>query len=288
MVYSISRYFSYFLFGLLIFTLLRFGYGHWNTPNGTLIQHAVHYSDINSGFELSRRNIAGQKKGGKSVGSVGPASVDQRYEKIAALGLVTDTFSNDEIKIRSIAKTSEALVQHEQAFGLTGRRQLQLALGVSPTKFDAVIAELRNIGRPISFQVNKTDKTNEYRQLLAKQQGLQKSRDNLVSLKSRDANLRDLIALETQILDLENQIQALGVSVGEFDSEFEFVTIKVAMKEVRAATVRNISFVQRAYVAFTWAIKYYLLFCTAFLVFAVGAYVLSLARATWSRYNQST
>ena len=42
-------------------------------------------------------------------------------------------------------------------------------------------------------------------------------------LKEFDAELADLIALETRILDLETQIQNLGVSVGEFDSEFEFV-----------------------------------------------------------------
>ncbi len=86
-----------------------------------------------------------------------------------------------------------------------------------------MITELWNVGRAIGFQVNKVYKINEYRTLVAKQTSLRKSSDNLVALKQRDAELADLIALETRILDLETQIQNLGVSVGEFDSEFEFV-----------------------------------------------------------------
>ena len=208
--------------------------------------------------------------------------MDQRYEKVATLGMVSDSFEDDEVRLRNLAKEAEALIQHEQAFGLTGRRQLQLALGVNPARFDEVIEQVRAIGRAVSFQVDKTDKTNEYRQLLAQQASLQNSLDNLVALKSRDADLSDLVALETRILDLESQIQSLGVSVGEFDSEFEFVTIKLTMREVAAPQRRNISVMQRTKVALEWAVMYYLGLMATLFFFTVVA-VLGTLTLRWLR-----
>jgi len=123
--------------------------------------------------------------------------------------------------------------------------------------------------------VNKIDKTNEYRALLAQQVSLQKSRDNLISLKSRDADLAALIALEGQILNLETQIQNLGVSVGEFDSEFEFVTIKLTMVETKPDALRNLSLLYRAKVALEWSVLAMMGLCVAFVAFMAGLALLA-------------
>lgn len=248
--------------------LLRLGYGYATQPNGEIISRGGYQQNLGLDFTLSRKNYAGQKKG--AIGS-GPQSVDQRYEKIATLAQTTHEFEKDEGDIRAVAKAAEALVQHEQSFGLEGRRQLQLALGVPPGSFDDVIGKLRAIGTPVSFQVNKTDKTNEYRALLAQQESLAKSRDNLIELKARDAKLSDLISLERQILELETQIQGLGVSVGEFDSEFEFVTIKMTLSEVSEPRKRFIPLIKRAKVALEW---------TALATFGIaGAFFLAMLGA---------
>ena len=268
-------------FAALFFVLflLRLGYGYATQPNGVIIEQDVTQSALGYDFELSRKNYAGQKQ---SAAGPGPQSVDQRYEKVATLGQVSAQFDEDEAKLRALADTAQALIQHEQAFGLTGRRQLQLALGVPPDAFDAVIGQIREIGKPVSFQVNKTDKTNEYRALLAQQEGLKKSRDNLRALQARDADLADLIALESRILELENQIQALGVSVGEFDSEFEFVTVKLTLSEVRPAVERFIPLVRRAKVALEWTIWASLALSAAFFLFLLGlallVHVLQMSR----------
>lgn len=187
------------------------------------------------------------------------------------VSLASHAFEDDEARVRAVAEAVEALIQHEQAFGLEGRRQLQLALGVPPETFDEVIGQLKDIGKPISFQVNKTDKTNEYRALLAQQESLKKSRDNLHALQARDAELGDLIALESRILELENQIQSLGVSVGEFDSEFEFVTIKLTLSELRSPAERFIPLLKRVKVALEWTIWASLAISAAFFLFLLGA-----------------
>lgn len=268
--------------GMMLFALaflalfaLRLTYGYVDQPNGEVIAGGGNYG-LESGsdydFALSRKNYAGQKGGGVSAA---PQSIDQRFEKIAALGLSSSQFDADEVALRGIADGAKALIQHEQAFGLTGQRQLQLALGVPPDSFDAVIAQIQAIGKPMAFQVNKIDKTNEYRALLAQQVSLQKSRDNLIALKSRDADLAALIALEGQILNLETQIQNLGVSVGEFDSEFEFVTIKLTMVETKPDALRNLSLLYRAKVALEWSVLAMMGLCVAFVAFMAGLALLA-------------
>lgn len=279
----ISLRLTIFIIGFLLLFALRLGYGYVSLPNGVEVQQYQPRFGADLGFALSRNNYAGQKSG--LAGTPSAAAVDQRYEKVASLGVASDDFDRDEDTLRGIATDAGALIQHEQLFGLTGGRQLQLALGVAPAQFDSVIMQLRDIGRLESFQVNKIDKTNEYRQLLAQQASLVKSLENLVALKSRDAELSDFMALEAQILSLENQIQSLGVSVGEFDSEFEFVTIKLAMREVPAPAVRFISFLSRAKVAVEWAVPVYLGLCFTFFLFAAGLWVLSAALRIF-RQNQ--
>ncbi|MFK7940323.1 MAG: DUF4349 domain-containing protein [Roseovarius sp.] len=273
-----------FLIGLLIFIVMRLAYGYAVYPNGEpLRQDFIYRQDTSTlNFELSRKNYAGQNaKGG--AGSAMPQTLDQRYEKIANIGLTSEQFDEDEARVRSVAEKVGALVQFEQAVGLTGQRRLQLALGVPPESFDDVIVQLRQIGRQVSFQVNKTDKTNEYQSLLARQTSLAKSRDGLIALKQNDADLNALIALERSILDLENQIQDLGVAVGEFDSEFEFVTVKLVISEVPATRLRDIPVVDRIKTALEWGIKWYLRLNLALLAFLGAAYIGLRAKALLKR-----
>ena len=112
-----------------------------------------------------------------------------------------------------------------------------------------------------------------------------------MELKARDAELDDLIALESRILDLENQIQALGVSVGEFDSEFEFVTIKLTLSEVRPPVERFIPLLKRAKVALEWTIYASLGIAAALFFFVLAAVLfvvlLQMARKVLQGETQS-
>ncbi len=279
---SLTTRLGIFIFGFLIFVLFRLAYGYAVYPNGQPMDETRYYAPSPIEFELSRKNYAGQNQKAAGLGSAMPQTLDQRYEKIANIGLVSEQFEEDERAIRSLAEEVGALVQFEQAVGLTGSRRLQLALGVPPEAFDDTIANLSKIGQQISFQVNKTDKTNEYRSLLARQTSLEKSRDGLIALKSQDADLDALIALERSILDLENQIQDLGVVVGEFDSEFEFVTVKLVLSEIAPAKLRDIGLASRLKTAVEWAVPWYLALNLALLAF-LGAGYLALRLRDWRK-----
>ncbi|OQX02066.1 MAG: hypothetical protein BWK73_44050 [Thiothrix lacustris] len=61
-------------------------------------------------------------------------------------------------------------------------RQLNIALGVVPDKFDSTVEALKQIGTLKSIQIDKNDKTNEYKKLEAQRVSLQKARDSLLEV----------------------------------------------------------------------------------------------------------
>jgi hypothetical protein len=192
-------------------------------------------------------------------------SVDQKYEKIASVVSKTNSFEEDEKAVRELTNRYSALIQFEKSSGLPGSRHVELAIGVPPNRFEPMVGELRKIGELSSIRIDKTDKTNEFKELKAKRASLEKTRDALVSLKSKPGRIEEFTALENRILEIEEQIQSTGVSLGDYDQENEFCTVKLSLEE-KGAAIPGISFRHRAVVALAWTIRYYT-FLLALLIF---------------------
>lgn len=209
-------------------------------------------------FQIANYNIASTKVKVVSKAGAQPTYVDQKYERVADIKCRSTAFKKDEQKVRSTIKEFRALVQQERRSGLTGRRSLYLAIGVAPGKFDSMVAAVEKIGRILSKRISKKDKTNEYKDLNAKKKSLLQIRANLLGLKNRGGKIAEFISLENRILEIEEQIQKLGVRLGEFDAENEFCTIKFALLERPNAA--GISLLQRIKVALEWTLKFYIIF----------------------------
>jgi hypothetical protein len=158
-------------------------------------------------------------------------AVDQKYERVADLRSSSSEFEADAARIRAIASGAAAVVQSENAYGLAGSRVLSLKLGVVPAAFDSTAEKLKGVGKLLSVTITKTDKTADFRALEAKRLSLEKTRDGLKALRRAGAELADLVALETKILEIEGQIQELGVSLGDFSETNSFCTIDVDLSE---------------------------------------------------------
>lgn len=266
-------------YSAIIFTILfalRFIYGFIAYPNGSTTTYNNHYLPA---FEFSQRNYAStkMKRKIKSPTVSAPVTVDQKYEKIGTIGAVTDEFKSDEKETRTLIKSNNALIQFEKRAGLTGNQYLHLAIGVAPEKFDMFISKLEGIGKLVSIDINKTDKTSEYKDLQAKRISLEKTRNNLLGIKNQSGKISELVDLETRILEIENQIQDLGISLGAFNEENEFCTVKFTLQESKSAQ-QEISIVSRLKTAFEWTMKYYLmllviLFLTAGVVLLVTSII---------------
>ena len=122
-------------------------------------------------------------------------------------------------------------------------------------------------------QITKKDKTNEYKELNAKKQSLEKIRTSLIELKSKGGKIDEYMGLENRILEIEQQLQGLGVSLGDFDDENEFCTVQFSLlegKEVKIGTM------QRVKVALEWTVKIYLRIMTTLFFLTLFAYLILL------------
>ena len=188
--------------------------------------------------------------------AVTPISIDQKFEKVAQIISKSNSFPQEENSARLAIKKQNAIIQFEQKNGNVGNRSLLFLIGVPPENFDSLYSHLIKIGLVKSKQITKKDKTNEYKELNSKKVSLDKVRSSLMDLKSRSGKIEEFINLENRILDIEQQLQELGVSLGDFDSENEFCTVKFSLTEEKE---REVSFFHRLKVAFEWTIEFYLM-----------------------------
>ena len=96
----------------------------------------------------------------------------------------------------------------------------------------------------------------------------------MIDLKSKGGRIDEYMQLENRILEIEQQLQGLGVSLGNFDDENEFCTVKVLLSEGK---VIDISIMQRIKVALEWTIKTYLMLMSTLTFMSLFGYLLLLS-----------
>ncbi len=256
------------IFALLFFCRLIYGYYYPGTTNN-FGGNPLNQND----FSVSRKNYASEKIKGESAPQQQPNLQSQKYEKVATLRGKSSEFEEDDARLKTLVKSFGAVIQYEQNTGNPGQRTLNLLIGVKPEHFDSFYIEAQKIGQILSKSITKTDKTNEYLQLNAKRISLEKTRNALLELKSRGGQIDEYIGLENRILEIEGQLQELGVQIGDYDEENEFCTIRFSLFEGERTVI---SFAQRLKVAFEWTAKYYLMLMLGLVFAFVAAMILQI------------
>jgi len=236
------------------------------------MQHLILDQQATGGLLDNRKNYASKKY--HQINSMTSVHMDQKYEKIADIKSFTTEFETEEKIIRNRVKNYDGLIQFENKSGNKGHRRLDLTIGIPPENFDSIYNSLIKVGKIQSKQITKTDKTNEYKELNAKKASLEKIRTSLIHLKSKGGRIDEYMQLENRILEIEQQLQELGVSLGNFDDENEFCTVKVLLSEGK---VTEISILQRVKVALEWTVKTYLMLMLALTFMSLFAYLLLLS-----------
>ncbi len=277
----LRRIILWFVAGFIVLFLLRLVYGYIATPDGSeaVLESGNYFGNVGN----LRKNYASEQQsfsksdfiigGAASPRSESKASApppptknlqiqaerasSQKYEKTASVRAVTSDFEKDEALLRTTTKKMSALIQYEQSLGNKGYRELHVVIGVNPMLFDSFYVAMQAIGRIKAKDISKVDKTNEYRQLNAKIVSLQKNLSSINELKSRAGQISDYIQLHDKILELERQMQELGVELGNFDAENEFCSVRFSLYEGAAA--KEIGFAHRIKTAFEWTAQYYAL-----------------------------
>jgi hypothetical protein len=236
-------------------------------------------------FESGKQNYASDSKDmgyydkGGSYESPEPQSTlafDQKYEKIAEVKAESHAFEKDEQYVRDQVEKSNGIIQYEKKYGNDGYRRLQLQVGVPPENFDSLYQQLIRVGITHTKEIIKNDKTNDYLELNARKASLEKTHASLVKFKEVNGRIDEYIALENRILEIEEQLQSLGVNLGDFDKSNEFCTIKFALSEGKEPIKVTVSFYHRCKVALEWTGVVYLRIMSGLFFAALGAFVLML------------
>lgn len=241
----------YLTLSFIALFLFRLAYGYTTTISSN-DQNTTFFQEISSG----RVNYASKKYkiSTNANAAQGMVSVDQKYEKIATINTRSSEFEKEHKLLNQAIKGKDAIIQFEQNSGNKGNRRLQLLIGVQPEKFDELYVSLSKIGKVESKEITKKDKTNEYKQLNAKKESLLKIRTSLIELKTKGGKIEEYINLENRILSIEEELQGLGVQLGNYDEENEFCTIKFSLIE---GVENKISLMHRIKVALDWTVSSY-------------------------------
>ena len=268
--WQLSKWFGGLFIALFIF---RFIYGFVATDTGNNSESG---RDFFSSLDNVRKNYASEKfsKNGSDVQMQANSASNQKFEKTASIKSKSSEFEADEKGIKEKTKAYNAVIQYEQNLGQKGNRQIHLLIGVNPEKFDAFYVDIQKIGVIKATEITKVDKTNEYRQLNAKKMSIAKTLQSLNDLKSKGGAISDFVSLNDKILEIEEKLQALGVELGNFDTENEFCTVKLSLYE--GATEKNIPLLRRVKVALEWTIHYFAVMVFSILGMSLGIFVLLL------------
>jgi Domain of unknown function (DUF4349) len=278
-----------FTWGIGVFFILfffRLLYGYIEKSNSNAIGNN---GDFFSSIENLRKNYASEKFADYSKMTANqPASqsttpnfnANQKYEKTASIKSKSSKFEDDKAKTERVTKDFKAVIQYEKNEGKKGSREIHLLIGVNPILFDSFYVEIQKIGTLNATEITKIDKTNEYRQLNAKKVSFEKTLASLNELKSRGGAISDYVALHDKILDIERQMQELGVELGNFDSENEFCSIRFSLYE--GASNKKISLFSRIKIALEWTVKYYALMVFGLLCLSGFVFILLLIIAKFN------
>ena len=262
--------------GALVFLLLFAARIAYELSRPDILNAGMETRALISASEQDHKNYASAKVVVEQA-VAGAQVVEQKYERVSRIESKTENWDSDIAAVKLAIEGSQALVQREDAFGLEGDRALSLSLGVTPAAFDPMVETMKGIGRLVSANVTKTDRTSDFRALQARRLSLEKTRDGLAALRNEGAALSDRVELETRILEIEGQIQELGVSLGDYSELNSFCTVNFTLRETRPMAVGR-RILTAVLAALGWSALVYLgLAASALATIGVAALVVRLA-----------
>ena len=276
-------------FGLIfiVLFLFRFTYGYFEIDPAA---RGEYVGDFFSSVENIRKNYASEKVNYSAVkinkdivatdAAPSPTSSSHKYEKTATVKSKTSDFEDDERAVKNLSKKFNAVIQYEQNLGNKGSRESHLLIGVNPDSFDSFYHAIQKIGSIKAKEVTKIDKTNEFRKLNAKKVSLETTLASLNELKSKAGQIGDFISLHDKILEIESQLQELGVELGDFATENEYCTVRFSLHE--GATAKQISTIKRVRIALEWTIQYFAIFVFSMLILVCTIFILLVIVDKWN------
>ncbi len=181
-------------------------------------------------------------------------------EKRATMTTGTTKFAEEETAVRGAIKAQQATVFNEKNTGLEPSRKLLVEIGVSPEKFDDLVASLQAIGNVSSISVEQKDRTSEFRKLFGQRHSLKKYLEAMTKLRTGKAlTFDESLKLEQKIQDLEKEMQSLTTQFGDLLGKESYYHVQLTLAEYQSGDARDHTYTipQRIGHAFLWAVVWW-------------------------------
>jgi len=212
-----------------------------------------------------------------------PEVEERKVTKTASLNTEVErnTFEEATDKIKSIVTSSESIILNEN-INKYGKDKKSYMVGyfnikVDTEKYDAVIAQLKEIGEVRSFNENLRDVTGQYENLGINIK-VEKERLTRYNEMYAEATLvEDKIELNDRIFDQERRIKYMEDTLKNIDKQIDYTTVQLDITEKRS-DYANIVFVKISELITIFVDSFNFLFS---LFFALIPWVLGIGIIIW-------
>jgi hypothetical protein len=183
---------------------------------------------------------AGSNTSGATAGSVGDAGtpvaapgVTQRVVKTGSVALEVKpgTVGDVTVRLTSLATGGGGFVASSRSDEAVGSPSASLTLRVPASGFEALVQQVRTLGKVVQVTSQGQDVTGQLVDLDARIQALTATRQQYLSLLSRASSIGDILNVQQHVSDLQTQIEQLQGQRKLLDDQASFATLDVHVAE---------------------------------------------------------
>jgi len=145
------------------------------------------------------------------------------------------TFKEAETKFKAIIKTSDSYLLNEDVNrygkGINQYYTGYYSIKVETEKYDAVIAQLKEIGEVKSFSEGATDVTGQYTDLNVELEAEKERLKRYQDMYKEATKTEDKINLNDRIFDQERRVKYLEEAIANIDTRVDYSTISFTLQE---------------------------------------------------------
>lgn len=145
-----------------------------------------------------------------------------------------------QISTTDIDASADKLIDGVTALGgyLQSRSNASVTVRVPAPRFQTLVDQLDEFGTVVSQSIKTDDVTDQYRDVRLRLGVLDGTRQRLMALLERAANIDELLKLEEQLSKVTTEIESMKGNLKKLDSEISYSTIQVRFTQ-KSFTSRN-------------------------------------------------
>lgn len=148
-------------------------------------------------------------------------------------------------------------------------RYISYTVKVPADSFENFMEDCRNLGNATYVNTSVEDITESYLDNQAHLVSLNAEKQKLEELMQQAENIDDLLAIQTQLSDVEYQIDSYQSIQDHYDSQVSYSTVSITLQQVSSYTYNEPSFLQRIQEGFSDSMHAFVTFLQNILLFVI-------------------